>query len=77
MIAARKGGRQVTWNLLWLRMVAPRDGDLGSGLVDESGEELEGGYVSQPSSPDECQPGSDEGLSRDLERSCSTDRGRA
>ncbi|KAJ1211178.1 hypothetical protein NDU88_006539 [Pleurodeles waltl] len=55
----------------------PRDGDSGADPLEESGEELEGGYVSQPSSPDECQPGSDGGPSRDLEGSCSLYRGPA
>ncbi|KAJ1203247.1 hypothetical protein NDU88_007039 [Pleurodeles waltl] len=52
--AATKVGRQVTRNVSWFWRVEPRDGDSGADPLEESGEELEGGYVSQPSSPDEC-----------------------
>ncbi|KAJ1108869.1 hypothetical protein NDU88_006239 [Pleurodeles waltl] len=73
MVTARKGVHQVTRNVLWLQRVEHRDGDLWFGLVDESGEELEGGYVSQPSPPQECRPGNDGGPSRDLEGFCFRD----
>ncbi|KAJ1143267.1 hypothetical protein NDU88_009578 [Pleurodeles waltl] len=77
IVAARKVGRQVTRNVSWFWRVEPRDGDSGADPLEESGEELEGGYVSQPSSPDECRPVVDGGPSRDLEGSCSPDRGPA
>ncbi|KAJ1125143.1 hypothetical protein NDU88_003580 [Pleurodeles waltl] len=73
----RKGGCQVTRNVSWFWRVDRQDGDSGSGLVDESGEELERGYALQPNSPEECRPQSEGGTSRALERFCSTERGLA
>ncbi|KAJ1122139.1 hypothetical protein NDU88_000643, partial [Pleurodeles waltl] len=70
-----KGECQVTRNVSWFWRVELRDGDSGADLVEESGEEPEGGYVSQPRSPDECRLGSDGGPSRDFEGSCYLDRG--
>ncbi|KAJ1205158.1 hypothetical protein NDU88_000593 [Pleurodeles waltl] len=60
IVAARKVGNQVTRKVSWFWRVEPRDGDSGADPLEESGEELEGGHVSQPSSPDECRPGCDE-----------------
>ncbi|KAJ1215850.1 hypothetical protein NDU88_003457 [Pleurodeles waltl] len=51
------------------------EGDSGADLVEDSGEELDGGCVLQPSPPYECRQGGDGGPSRDLKRSVSMDRG--